>query len=143
MKNKDAGHFLPAIGNTIFQKNKQGGQRKIPLKSVIIGNGLTDPLTQYQYYKAMACDNPSNNNIITSFEKCQQLEIDQNQCKIEISNCYRQTDLTSEVISPSSINACMVAASVCNVKVVKSVIDDTKQNIYDIRKKCEGKKTYT
>lgn len=130
---------MPAIANTIYQKNKQGEQQNIPLKSVIIGNGLTDPLTQYQYYKPMACDNPSYKNIVSSVEKCQQLESDQSECKREIENCYKQTDFTSEVASPSSIHACMMAASICNIKVVKSVIDNTKQNIYDIRKKCEGK----
>lgn len=136
---KDAGHFLPALANTIHQKNKQDPRHSIPLKSVIIGNGLTDPLTQYQYFKPMACNNPSYGNLITSSEKCQELESHQKQCKSAISNCYKQTDFSSKMISPSSINTCKVAASICNINVVKAVIDDTKQNIYDIRKKCEGK----
>ncbi|KAI7888374.1 Alpha/Beta hydrolase protein, partial [Mucor mucedo] len=132
-----AGHFLPAIANTIYKENIRTRGHIIPLKSVIIGNGLTDPLTQYQYFKRMACDNPFYDNIITSSQKCQQLEDHQKHCKIAISSCYEQTDFASEIITPSSIAACKMAASICNINVVKAVIDDTKQNIYDIRNKCE------
>jgi carboxypeptidase C (cathepsin A) len=59
----DAGHYIPAIGEQIHNANKGKfdaasyslmSQREtladVNLKSLMIGNGLTDPLTQYKYY---------------------------------------------------------------------------------------------
>lgn len=62
------GHYIPAIGGVINNNNKGEFQSMellkkkhtlsdIKLKSLLIGNGLTDPLIQYKYYAQMACDN--------------------------------------------------------------------------------------
>lgn len=103
-----------------------------------MGNGLTDPLTQYQYFKPMACESSYNQTLITSPEQCKQLELSQNECKVEIEKCYKKTHFSAQDKEVSSITACIIAASVCNVKIVKSVLDATKTNMYDVRKKCEG-----
>lgn len=46
-----AGHYIPAFASEILSHKK----RNINLQSVLIGNGLTDGLTQYDYYRPMAC----------------------------------------------------------------------------------------
>jgi cathepsin A (carboxypeptidase C) len=55
-----AGHYIPAIVKEIADNNnaiEPGNQDVLPiqLSSIAIGNGLTDPLVQYQYYPEMAC----------------------------------------------------------------------------------------
>jgi carboxypeptidase C (cathepsin A) len=60
--NRYAGHYIPAIAAEINNNNKgtsswilsrpEGLQDllHINLKSILIGNGLVDPLVQYEYY---------------------------------------------------------------------------------------------
>jgi cathepsin A (carboxypeptidase C) len=59
-----AGHYLPAIAKVVSEKNeahrKEPSFMPINLSSVLIGNGLTDPLVQYEYYPEMACDKKCN-----------------------------------------------------------------------------------
>jgi serine carboxypeptidase-like clade 4 len=52
-----AGHFVPALGNRIFQalKNKEG-PFDIPLKGFAIGNGLTNAYIQYMDYANYSFD---------------------------------------------------------------------------------------
>ncbi|KAG5462144.1 MAG: Alpha/Beta hydrolase protein [Olpidium bornovanus] len=50
-----AGHYIPQLAGLIVKKNEKvtrGSRDVLPLslKSVAIGNGLTDPLVQYKYY---------------------------------------------------------------------------------------------
>ena len=46
-----AGHYIPVFASEILSHKK----RNINLQSVLIGNGLTDGYTQYDYYRPMAC----------------------------------------------------------------------------------------
>ena len=46
-----AGHYIPAFASEILSHKK----RNINLQSVLIGNGLTDAYTQYEWYRPMAC----------------------------------------------------------------------------------------
>ncbi|KAK1048254.1 hypothetical protein LTR33_014894, partial [Friedmanniomyces endolithicus] len=46
-----AGHYIPVFASEILSHKN----RNINLQSVLIGNGLTDGLTQYPYYRPMAC----------------------------------------------------------------------------------------
>ena len=46
-----AGHYIPVFASEILSHKR----RNINLKSVLIGNGLTDGLTQYEKYRPMAC----------------------------------------------------------------------------------------
>lgn len=43
-----AGKYVPAIGHTIHQKNPNASE-KINLQGLIIGNGLSDPVNQFNY----------------------------------------------------------------------------------------------
>jgi cathepsin A (carboxypeptidase C) len=53
------GHYAPGVAHAIFEKNKDvpEGAVRINLSGLGIGNGLTDPVTQYQYYAEMAMNN--------------------------------------------------------------------------------------
>ena len=46
-----AGHYIPVFTSEILSHKKTN----INLKSVLIGNGLTDGYTQYAHYEPMAC----------------------------------------------------------------------------------------
>lgn len=51
------GHYAPAISNRVWKGNKNAEGVHINLKGVGVGNGLTDPVIQYQYYPSMAMNN--------------------------------------------------------------------------------------
>ncbi|KAI0236827.1 hypothetical protein L0F63_001508 [Massospora cicadina] len=52
------GHYVPEFAKHIFESNMVDNPNTyINLKSIGVGNGLTDPLTQYDYYPDMACKN--------------------------------------------------------------------------------------
>lgn len=50
------GHYAPATAHGIWQRNQApaAGDIKINLAGLAVGNGLTDPEIQYQYYPEMA-----------------------------------------------------------------------------------------
>lgn len=56
-----AGHYIPAIARVISEENSSLGPSdtttvRVNMKSLMIGNGLTDPLNQYDSYPEMACE---------------------------------------------------------------------------------------
>ncbi|KAI8646458.1 Alpha/Beta hydrolase protein [Parasitella parasitica] len=132
-----AGHFLPAIATAINEKDKEESTTPIQLKSLIIGNGLTDPLQQYKYYKSMACEKSAYGTLISSSEKCNEMEMHQKECQKLIESCYNSSNVSS-LFTLEPNEACVVASQACNALVVKPVIDATGLNTYDIRKQCEG-----
>jgi cathepsin A (carboxypeptidase C) len=83
-----AGHYIPAIGNSILQSNLNllPGALKIHLASLAIGNGLTDPLVQYEYYPEMACD--STYGPILPPETCDEMASKYSTCASLINACY-------------------------------------------------------
>eukprot|EP00658_Telonema_sp_P-2_P006977 TRINITY_DN1260_c0_g1_i2.p1 TRINITY_DN1260_c0_g1~~TRINITY_DN1260_c0_g1_i2.p1 ORF type:complete len:250 (-),score=79.62 TRINITY_DN1260_c0_g1_i2:21-770(-) len=48
-----AGHYVPAVTHKIWENNRNlpSGAIKINHQGTAVGNGLTDPLIQYKYYK--------------------------------------------------------------------------------------------
>ena len=53
------GHYAPGVAHTIFEKNLEGPSEgvRINLAGLGVGNGLTNPVIQYQYYAEMAMNN--------------------------------------------------------------------------------------
>jgi cathepsin A (carboxypeptidase C) len=50
------GHYAPAIAHAILTKNLQGGFPVVlNLQGLGLGNGLTDPVTQYQVRTLLPC----------------------------------------------------------------------------------------
>jgi len=50
----DGGHYVPATSHRVYEGNTHNEGVHINLKGVSIGNGLTDPSIQYQYYAQLA-----------------------------------------------------------------------------------------
>lgn len=88
-----AGHYIPAIGKKIADENEARATKEptvvnVPLKSLAIGNGLTDPLIQYKYYPEMACD--EKYGPFLEEKQCQKMRDSYPSCKNLISSCYNK-----------------------------------------------------
>ncbi|OJD30733.1 carboxypeptidase y [Diplodia corticola] len=116
-----AGHYIPVFASEILSHKK----RNINLKSVLIGNGLTDGLTQYEYYKPMACGDGGWPAVLGESE-CQAMENAYPRCANLIESCYNS----------ESVWSCVPASIYCN-NAMLGPYQRTGQNVYDVRGKCE------
>ena len=132
----DAGHYIPAIGGELNRNNKgnfasaqiqeyASTLSNINLKSLLIGNGLTDPLIQYKYYAKMACDNSYGPVLPQS--TCDAMDRQYPACATLIENCYKS----------QSVWQCLPAAMKCNKDQIQPY-QQTGMNPYDVREKCKG-----
>ncbi|KAI9306874.1 Alpha/Beta hydrolase protein [Cunninghamella echinulata] len=131
-----AGHYIPRIGTEI-NKNNQGKHSSsllysmqstlspINLKSLMIGNGLTDPLIQYKYYAKMACEN--SYGPVLEKSTCRQMDEAYPACARLIESCYKS----------GSVFSCLPAAMKCNKDQI-APYQQTGMNPYDVREKCKG-----
>jgi cathepsin A (carboxypeptidase C) len=116
-----AGHYIPVFASEILSHKK----RNINLKTVLIGNGLTDGLTQYAHYKPMACGDGGWPRVLDDGE-CQAMENALPRCQSLIQNCY----------DSESVWSCVPASIYCN-NALLGPYQKTGYNVYDIRGKCE------
>ena len=116
-----AGHYIPVFTSEILSHKK----RNINLKSVLIGNGLTDGLTQYSYYRPMACGDGGWPAVLDKTE-CQTMDNALPRCLSLIENCYNS----------ESVWSCVPASIYCNNAMI-GPYQRTGQNVYDVRGKCE------
>jgi len=122
------GHYAPAVTNRIFQGNMKREGLHVNLKGVGVGNGLTDPVVQYQYYPAMAMNN--SYGIKTVSEESYAKMVDHlPACELMGKACQLKVD------------ACEYAYTYCNL-VETTPYYNTGLNPYDIRKPCEGDLCY-
>jgi len=117
-----AGHYIPVFASEILSHKK----RNINLKSVLIGNGLTDGLTQYDYYRPMACGEGGWPAVLDE-TTCQSMDNALPRCKSLIESCY----------DSESVWSCVPASIYCN-NAILAPYQRSGQNPYDVRKKCEG-----
>ncbi|KAG7290774.1 hypothetical protein NEMBOFW57_000777 [Staphylotrichum longicolle] len=116
-----AGHYIPVFTSEILAHKN----RNINLKSILIGNGLTDGLTQYEYYRPMACGKGGYPAVLSETE-CQSMDNALPRCQSLINNCYES----------GSVWSCVPASIYCNNALI-GPYQRTGQNVYDIRGKCE------
>lgn len=116
-----AGHYIPVFASEILSHHK----RSINLKSVLIGNGLTDPYTQYEYYRPMACGKGGYPAVLDE-SQCQAMDNALSRCQSMIDACY----------SSESVFLCVPASIYCNNAFI-GPYQQSGQNPYDIRGKCE------
>lgn len=116
-----AGHYIPVFATEILRHKK----RNINLKSLLIGNGLTDGLTQYETYRPMACGEGGWPAVLDK-SQCQSMDNALPRCRALIEGCY-ETD---------SVWSCVPASIYCN-NVMMGPYQRTGQNVYDVRKKCD------
>ncbi|GAB7353991.1 hypothetical protein MBLNU459_g4585t1 [Dothideomycetes sp. NU459] len=119
-----AGHYIPVFASEILSHKK----RNINLQSILIGNGLTDGLTQYDSYRPMACGEGIGGwPAVLDEQQCQAMDNALPRCKSLIQNCY----------DSESVWSCVPASIYCNNAMI-GPYQKTGQNVYDIREKCKG-----
>ncbi|KAI9849354.1 MAG: hypothetical protein M1838_000189 [Thelocarpon superellum] len=116
-----AGHYIPVFASEILSHKK----RNINLKSALIGNGLTDGLTQYEYYRPMGCGDGGWPAVLDEGE-CQAMDNALPRCLNLIETCYNS----------ESVWSCVPASIYCN-NALLGPYQRTGQNVYDVRGKCE------
>ncbi|KAF1348065.1 carboxypeptidase Y-like protein A [Delphinella strobiligena] len=117
-----AGHYIPVFASEILSHKK----RNINLQSVLIGNGLTDGLTQYEHYRPMGCGEGGWPAVLDE-SQCQAMDNALPRCQSLIQNCY----------DSESVWSCVPASIYCNNAMI-GPYQRTGQNVYDVRKKCTG-----
>ncbi|KAF0449283.1 peptidase S10, serine carboxypeptidase [Gigaspora margarita] len=124
-----AGHFIPAVATEIVNKNNNASEdiTYINLESVLIGNGVVEPVKQLESCPHMAC-NSTYKPVLTN-DICHQMSEDFPKCASEIENCNK---------SPNVVN-CVIATLDCYEAMIKPYTDNTNQSLFDIRRKCDGK----
>ena len=116
------GHFVPAISKRIFDGNNNGDGAKINLAGFGIGNGLTDPVIQYQYYPEMAMNNTYGIKTVSE-------EVYEDMVK-HVPTCTKMAEACQR-----DNTKCVPADDYCNMKET-SPYYATGLNPYDIRKPC-------
>ncbi|KFZ13471.1 hypothetical protein V501_03688 [Pseudogymnoascus sp. VKM F-4519 (FW-2642)] len=116
-----AGHYIPVFTSEILAHKK----RNINLKSILIGNGLTDGLTQYEYYRPMACGDGGWPAVLGESD-CKAMDDSLARCQSLIESCYQS----------ESVWSCVPASIYCN-NAMMGPYQRTGQNVYDVRSKCE------
>lgn len=116
------GHYIPVFSSEILSHD----DRSFNLTSVLIGNGLTDPLTQYEYYQPMACGEGGEPAVLEP-EECQSMADSIPRCLSLIESCYNS----------GSVWSCVPATIYCN-NAQMGPYQKTGRNVYDIRTTCEG-----
>eukprot|EP00047_Mylnosiga_fluctuans_P003980 m.232076 g.232076 ORF g.232076 m.232076 type:complete len:442 (+) comp12297_c0_seq1:37-1362(+) len=114
-----AGHFVPATAHAVFT----GTGPKINLKGLAVGNGLTAPEIQYQWYAQMA-NNNSVRPLVSQAEYTRMTNAIPG-CINKIQKCQQSGGL-----------ACTLAVESCNAAELTPV-EATGVNLYDIRIPCE------
>lgn len=116
------GHYIPVFSSEILSHP----DRSFNLTSVMIGNGLTDPLTQYEYYQPMACGEGGEPSVLEP-EECDNMAASIPRCLSLIESCYNS----------GSVWSCVPATIYCN-NAQMGPYQKTGRNVYDIRTMCEG-----
>jgi len=111
-----AGHYIPVFASEILSHKK----RNINLQSVLIGNGLTDGLTQYDYYKPMACGDGGWPAVLDP-QECDSMTNSLPRCKSLIQSCY----------DSESVWSCVPASIYCNNAQI-GPYQRTGRNVYDV-----------
>ena len=112
-----AGHYIPSTASEILT-NSTG---KINLKSILVGNGLTDPYTQYAYYGPMACGKGGYPAVLSS-SACQSMANALPSCQKQIQACY----------DGGSASTCGRAFDNCN-NAFFGPYQRTGRSVYDVR----------
>ncbi|KAG7837048.1 hypothetical protein KL943_001087 [Ogataea angusta] len=117
-----AGHYIPNIASEILDH----ADKSFNLTSLLIGNGITDPLIQYGWYGPMACNaSLSGYKQILSDGDCKKIDDMYSRCKRLVRACYRTLSTVT----------CLPANLYC--ERILEPFEETGLNVYDIRGPCE------
>ncbi|KAF9265881.1 carboxypeptidase C [Marasmius fiardii PR-910] len=129
------GTYGPNIAHIIHKKNKELSLtpnprlKHINLASVILANGLTDPLIQYGSVADYACEGPYPVYPDPASPQCAALRTKIPTCERLIGSCYNF----------NSKFTCVPAVLYCNSQIMGPLVQ-TGLNPYDVRKKCDRTK---
>ncbi|KAH9945738.1 Alpha/Beta hydrolase protein [Amylocystis lapponica] len=125
------GTYAPNIAAVIHAENKaaEQGLVHINLASVILANGLTDPLVQMASVPDFACDGPYAVYDDPDGPECQALRAKVPTCQRLLKSCY---DYESRL-------TCVPALLYCNSQILGPVVQ-LGYNPYDVRRKCDREK---
>jgi len=115
------GHYVPAVSFQIFTENQKDSS-PLRLKGLGIGNGLTDPMIQFQYYAQMAMNNTYGIKILNDDDYNYMMHTN-----------YKCIDLIKECQGTTS--TCDDAQYYCTA-VTMGFFRKSGLNIYDIRSEC-------
>ncbi|OBA21648.1 hypothetical protein METBIDRAFT_32129 [Metschnikowia bicuspidata var. bicuspidata NRRL YB-4993] len=115
-----AGRYIPLFSSEILHHP----ERSFNFKSVLIGNGITDPLTQFEYYQPMACGEGGEPSVLPA-EECANMAANIPRCTSLIEACY----------NTGSVFACVPASIYCS-NAEEAPYMKTGRNPYDIREMC-------
>lgn len=115
-----AGHYIPNFASEIVNR----ADRSFELSSVLIGNGITDPLIQAASYKPMGCGEGGYKQVLSD-ETCELMDGIYQKCAALTKLCYN---------IPSALT-CVPPTIYCN-KLMQP-FSDLGLNPYDIRRPCE------
>ncbi|KYK58302.1 carboxypeptidase Y precursor [Drechmeria coniospora] len=115
------GHYVPVFSAEILSHK----DRNINLKSILVGNGLTDGFTQYEYYRPMACGEGGYPAVVSESE-CLAMDKALPRCQSMIKSCYES----------ESVWTCVPASIYCN-SAIMGPYQRTGRNVYDVRADCE------
>lgn len=116
-----AGHYIPVFATEILKHKK----RNINLKSLLIGNGLTDALNQYDQYRPMACGDGGWPAVLEP-NQCRSMDNALPRCLALIEGCYENDNVWT----------CVPATIYCN-NALMGPYQRTGRNVYDVRKDCD------
>lgn len=130
------GHYAPHIGAKIHRENNalarmdHGGSAPllpIKLRTLMIGNGLTDPRVQFPSVAQYACSEKNKYHLFEpNSTTCEKLSTSARACATLIETCQRfNTRL-----------ACIPATVYCWGNLY-SPAQDAGVNLYDVRRKCD------
>ncbi|EJD03357.1 serine carboxypeptidase [Fomitiporia mediterranea MF3/22] len=121
------GHYGPAFAHYFLEQNDAIAAGAISgftinLKTLGVGNGLTDPLNQYPQYMEYAASNPYEQTVSTSvITKANNSFYTKGGCQSLIEGCY----------NTASTSTCSQAQSVCNSNILSPLAGN--RDVYDVR----------
>jgi cathepsin A (carboxypeptidase C) len=124
------GQYCPAVAHRIMVGNQRGEGKHIRLNAVAMGNGLTQPTSQYPWYPELAytwCKAVKGTPCV-SREGYEQMKSYVPECVMLIKACN------------TSRSFCGLAQAACNQ--IWQVYQNTGLNFYDITKPCVGSLCY-
>ncbi|OAA46111.1 carboxypeptidase Y precursor [Metarhizium rileyi] len=113
-----AGHYIPSLAAEILSHTT----RNINLKSVMIGNGFTDPYVQVASYEPMACGKGGYKALLNETE-CQDMHYSLPRCQRAIKACYG-----------GNRSSCIDSLVKCEATLVE-VLTTKGFDVYDVRSK--------
>lgn len=122
-----AGIYIPLIATEILAHEK----KLFELTSILIGNGITNPVVQFQYYEPMLCGQGGYKAVIPP-ESCAKLAVQTDRCEKLTAACY--------ALGYSKL-ACVPAFVYCEMAFLDPMRNQ-KINAYDVRMVCDGEECY-